>query len=206
MQQKSVYSLILSDRMIEKIDDLAYQNGMSRSAMINHILAQQLSLTTPEQQMRNILSAAQELLQSGDALQLLPTLADGMLAVKAPVRFKYNPSVRYAVELRSHPQGLSGELRTSARTQSRSLMQALEHFFLLFVQESGLDPQQVVVENGRFSFCFVLQTNDIPKAAEHIAGLIQLMQQAMKVFFEAYPDQTRCISAVRQVLAAAKQK
>ena len=73
MQKKSVYSIVLSDRIVEQIDRLAYQNGMSRSAMINHILASKLSLVTPEQQMRSILSAAQQLLQDGDALQLLPT-------------------------------------------------------------------------------------------------------------------------------------
>lgn len=88
MQKKSVYSIVLSDRVVEQVDALAYENGMSRSAMINHILAEQLSLTTPEQQMRSILSATEELLRSGGTLQLLPTLADGMLAVKAPVRFK----------------------------------------------------------------------------------------------------------------------
>ena len=132
MQKKSVYSIVLSDRVVEQVDALAYENGMSRSAMINHILAEQLSLTTPEQQMRSILSAAEELLRSGGTLQLLPTLADGMLAVKAPVRFKYNPSVRYAVELRTTAQGISGELRAAARTQSESLTEALDRFFLLF--------------------------------------------------------------------------
>ena len=54
MQKKSVYSIVLSDRVVEQVDALAYENGMSRSAMINHILAEQLSLTTPEQQMRSI--------------------------------------------------------------------------------------------------------------------------------------------------------
>lgn len=63
MQKKSVYSIVLSDRVVEQVDALAYENGMSRSAMINHILAEQLSLTTPEQQMRSILSAAEELLR-----------------------------------------------------------------------------------------------------------------------------------------------
>ena len=137
MQKKSVYSIVLSDRVVEQVDALAYENGMSRSAMINHILAEQLSLTTPEQQMRSILSATEELLRSGGTLQLLPTLADGMLAVKAPVRFKYNPSVRYAVELRTTAQGISGELRAAARTQSESLTEALDRFFLLFSLSIG---------------------------------------------------------------------
>ncbi|PWM22847.1 MAG: hypothetical protein DBX44_06630 [Oscillospiraceae bacterium] len=201
MQKKSVYSIVLSDRIVEQIDRLAYQNGMSRSAMINHILASKLSLVTPEQQMRSILSAAQQLLQDGDALQLLPTIADGMLAVKAPVRFKYNPSVRYAVELRSGSRGISGELRAAARTQSESLTQALDRFFLLFARESGLDTGQIRIENGRFSLRFLLPTSDTEEAASKIAGLIQVMQRAMEGFFDAYPNETPCIRAVRAALS-----
>lgn len=201
MQKKSVYSIVLSDRIVEQVDRLAYQNGMSRSAMINHILAAKLSLVTPEQQMRSILSAVQALLQDGDALQLLPTIADGMLAVKAPVRFKYNPSVRYAVELRSTARGIAGELRAAARTQSGSLTQALDRFFLLFAQESGLDTGQTRVENGRFSFAFLLPTSDTEEAASKIAGLIRVMQQAMEGFFDAYPNESACTRAVRAALS-----
>ena len=204
MQKKSVYSIVLSDRVVEQVDALAYENGMSRSAMINHILAEQLSLTTPEQQMRSILSATEELLRSGGTLQLLPTLADGMLAVKAPVRFKYNPSVRYAVELRTTAQGISGELRAAARTQSESLTEALDRFFLLFSREAGLDAGQTHIENVRFTFRFLLPTTDTEAAAQQIAGLIQIIQRAMKCFFDAYPDQNECIRAVRSFVGHSK--
>ena len=37
--KKSVYSLVLSDDVIAAVDRAAYQNGLSRSAMINRILA-----------------------------------------------------------------------------------------------------------------------------------------------------------------------
>ena len=52
--KKSVYSLVLSDDIIEAIDRLAYKQGASRSAVINEILAEAVSYTTPEKRMNDI--------------------------------------------------------------------------------------------------------------------------------------------------------
>ena len=41
--KKSVYSLVLSDDVVEAVDRAAYQNGLSRSAMVNQILADYVS-------------------------------------------------------------------------------------------------------------------------------------------------------------------
>ena len=38
--KKSVYSLVLNDRVVEELDQLAYRQGTSRSALINRILAE----------------------------------------------------------------------------------------------------------------------------------------------------------------------
>ena len=45
---KTVYSLVLTDEVIEEIDRLAYTMGTSRSALIDRILAEKVSYTTPE--------------------------------------------------------------------------------------------------------------------------------------------------------------
>ena len=46
--KKSVYSIVLSDDVIDKIDELAYRTNTSRSNLINQILADHVSYTTPE--------------------------------------------------------------------------------------------------------------------------------------------------------------
>jgi predicted transcriptional regulator len=53
---KSVYSIVLIDEVVAKVDKLAYKNGTSRSNIINKILAEYVSFTTPEDQMREIFS------------------------------------------------------------------------------------------------------------------------------------------------------
>ena len=59
--KKSVYSLVLSDDVVEAVDRAAYQNGLSRSAMVNQILADYVSYTTPEKRMREIFSQVERL-------------------------------------------------------------------------------------------------------------------------------------------------
>ena len=51
---RSVYSLVLSDDVVEAVDRLAYQQNTSRSALINQILAEAVSFVTPEMRMREI--------------------------------------------------------------------------------------------------------------------------------------------------------
>ncbi|MEG1773429.1 MAG: CopG family transcriptional regulator, partial [Oscillospiraceae bacterium] len=152
---KSVYSMILSDRVVERLDALAAREGISRSAAVDRILAAHLSMTTPEQAMQEVLAEVGRLLEQS-TLQLLPTLADGFLAVRAPVRFKYNPAVRVVVELFPAAHGTAGELRAAARTQSAGLIEALDGFFSLFAQAERFDPGEVAVGGGRFSLRLML--------------------------------------------------
>ena len=53
----SIYSLVLSDEVVDAVDALAHGNGLSRSAMINRILAERVALTTPEMRLQEVLEA-----------------------------------------------------------------------------------------------------------------------------------------------------
>ena len=69
--KKSVYSLVLNDRVVEELDQLAYRQGTSRSALINRILADYVSYQTPEMRLRQVLDSAVSALDTVDALQLM---------------------------------------------------------------------------------------------------------------------------------------
>ena len=51
---RSVYSLVLSDDVIRAVDRAAYAMNTSRSNLINQILAEYVSYTTPEKRMKDI--------------------------------------------------------------------------------------------------------------------------------------------------------
>ena len=62
---KSVYSIVLSDDVVREVDREAYANGLSRSAMINRLLAEAVSYVTPEMRMREIFGQVESLLTGG---------------------------------------------------------------------------------------------------------------------------------------------
>ncbi len=96
---RSVYSLVLSDDVVEAVDRLAYQQNTSRSALINQILAEAVSFVTPEMRMREIFSQVEALMDGMDAFQVNTQPSDAILSIKSPLRYKYKPTLRYAVEL-----------------------------------------------------------------------------------------------------------
>jgi hypothetical protein len=139
--KKSVYSLVLMDDVVAAIDHLAYQNNTSRSNLINQILAEHVSLVTPEAQMRNIFATMENLLKSYQHFQIQPQAADSMLSIRSVLRYKYNPTIRYAITLSRRQHEQIGELKVISRTQSSDLQNYLNAFFKFWTQlekESGL--------------------------------------------------------------------
>ena len=61
---KSVYSLVLADDVVEAIDRMAYSMNTSRSNLINQILAERVQLLTPEKRMREIFAKIEQLMDS----------------------------------------------------------------------------------------------------------------------------------------------
>ena len=92
---KNVYSIVLSSDVVEKIDRLAYQNGTNRSNMINQILAEYVSYTTPEKRFREIFMRMENLLTENAFKALEPS--DTMLSLRSALAYKYNPTVKYNV-------------------------------------------------------------------------------------------------------------
>ena len=96
---KSVYSVVLMDDVVDAVDRLAYEAGTNRSNMINRILAEYVQLATPEQRMQDIFSSIMDAVSGQNALQLMLNASDAMLSMRSAIHYKYNPSMRYVVEL-----------------------------------------------------------------------------------------------------------
>ena len=95
MMNKSVYSLVLADEVVEAIDRMAYSMNTSRSNLINQILAERVSLMTPEMRMRQIFSEIEQLMDQ--RFLFIDQPSDSMIAIKSPVRYKYKPTLRYSL-------------------------------------------------------------------------------------------------------------
>ena len=148
---KSVYSLVLSDEIVQEIDRMAYEMGQSRSAMINQVLADYVRYTTPEKRMREVFSAIEQmLLGSAFEPQLQPS--ESMFSLRSALDYKYNPSVRYSVELYKNARPLLGELRVSVRSQNSTLVLAMLQFFKLWtrIETAYIGRVECAMEDGRY--------------------------------------------------------
>ncbi|MEN6637325.1 MAG: hypothetical protein ABFC56_15850 [Clostridiaceae bacterium] len=200
---KSVYSLVLSDEIVQEIDRMAYEAGASRSAMINQILADYVRYTTPEKRMREVFSAIEQML-IGSVFEPQLQPSESMFSLRSALDYKYNPSVRYSVELYKNARPLLGELRVSVRSQNSALVLAMLQFFKLWMRIETLYIGRVecAMEDGRYLRKLRLsddnkQTNE--QIGEGIAAYINLLDSALKRYFENIQEPATAITSVEKL-------
>lgn len=127
-----MYSLILSDDVIDKIDMRAKLMNLSRSGLINQILAEYVSVVTPEQRMKSIYELMAEQMNTlQNEFRFLLGSGDNAFTAVSALKYKYNPTIRYNVVLYRGGEHL-GELRCTLRTQNAQLLYDFEQFIKLW--------------------------------------------------------------------------
>ena len=130
--KKTLYSLMLSDDVVRAVDELAHSLGTNRSGLINQILADYVSITTPERRINDIFHAVEQML--APSRELVPFFSPRALtmSLKSSLEYKYRPTVKYEVQLFRSTDGPLGELSVVFRTQSAALIEAMTQFFRLW--------------------------------------------------------------------------
>ena len=130
--KKTLYSLMLSDDVVRAVDELAHSLGTNRSSLINQILADYVSITTPERRINDIFQAIEQML--APSRELVPFFSPRALtmSLKSSLEYKYRPTVKYEVQLFRSMDGPLGELSVVFRTQSAALIEAMTQFFRLW--------------------------------------------------------------------------
>ena len=203
--QKSVYSLVLMDDVVAAVDRLAYAAGTSRSNMINRILAEYSSLDTPEQRIQDVFSVISAVIEQQSVLQPMLSASDAMLSLRSALQYKYNPSVRYVVELYPHIDAEMGEMRAGLRTQNPTLLLYLSQFFRLWTKLEAnylSDPPRTYnAESGRFTRVFLTPQNGFSadSAGQAIADYIALFDTCLKNYFDYLNDAPAAVRTTEQL-------
>lgn len=192
---KSIYSLVLSDDVVDAVDALARTEGMSRSAMINRILAERVAYTTPEMRLRDILQSLARSMNGEFMLAEPPT--GSTLSARTSLKYRYKPTVKYSVEIYSENGKRAGQLRVSFRTQNAQLIADLMGFFRCwaaleqkYIADKLSNDIVYTISDGRFE-----RTLNMPR--EHItdddlgtavAEYMAMFDGAMKAYFAELPD------------------
>ena len=190
--KKNMYSLMLAEDVIQAIDELASEKNTNRSNLINQILADYVSLTTPEKHVRNIFDIIENFIsrQSGNLLYSQPN--DMTMSIKSPLQYHYRPTIRYEVEMYRTPRQTIGQLKIIFRTTSSELLVELTRFFKLWMQLENIYIKQVFskgaieygLENGKFWRTFAVP-NDSDYTEEQIGNAIS---QYIATFDEMLKD------------------
>lgn len=205
---KSVYSIVLMDDVVRAVDALAYNAGTSRSNMINRILAEYTSLATPEQRMQDIFSAIQDFIGSQTILQPILSASDAMLSLRSALQYKYNPSVRYIVELYPHTPDALGEMRAVLRTQNPNLILYMGQFYKLWhkLEAAYLDGPvpRYSAQGARFTRTLRMPRDAMTseQAGTAIANYIALFDTCLKTYFDNLSDPAAAVGAVRAAYTA----
>lgn len=199
---RSVYSLVLSDDVIRAVDRAAYAMNTSRSNLINQILAEYVSYTTPEKRMRDIFDSLTTVISGHDPFLIQSQGSEALLNIRSSLQVKYNPTIKYTVELFRDRESNVGELRIMTRTQSAALLDQLEEFFLLFCAiESAYSqiPPQYQIGRGKFIRKFILKDPHMDSDAigSAIGSYIHCIDKALKAYLNVSPSQQQ--AAVEEI-------
>ena len=190
--KKNLYSLTLSDEVVREIDALAHRLGTNRSALVNRILAEYVSVPTPERRINDIFEAIEALVSP--SRELVPFFAPNSptMSLKSSLAYKYRPTVKYEVDLGGDGEGTMGTLNVVFRTQSAELIAALTDFFRLWarIENTCLAPLlggaiTCSLYDGRFVRPLALP-HGTARSAEDIAGAISAYVQLFDRLLKGY--------------------
>jgi len=187
--QKSLYSLILMDDVVREIDRIALQQNTNRSNLINQILADYVSLMTPEKRISNIFKNIEELINQCQ-MGIIPYVSPNQMtmSLKSSLEYKYRPTIKYEVALYRVPEGNAiGELSIIFRTQSAALIRTMTEFFRLWTQLETIyrknENIRYALYDGRFTRTIqVCQDRDYTneQIGDQISSFIQIFDKLMK--------------------------
>lgn len=183
---KNIYSLVLNDEIIDMIDNVAYKNGVSRSTLINGILAEYVGYETAEKRIKSIFSAIDAIIMGERRMRLLEQNRDSSLSIISALNYKYSPRITYSVEFAPEGDTL-GNLVISYRTSKAELISSIENFFATWIAlEHGYleNKPKYFVGDGKLKRSLRFFKKDV--SAEDVANLIADYVRAVDKLLNAY--------------------
>lgn len=187
---------MLSDGVIEAVDAMADSLGISRSAMVNRILAERVAYTTPEMRLEEILESVARSI-TGGAFMLAEKPSGGTLSARTSLKYRYKPTVKYSVEIFTENGKRAGEMRVSFRTQSAQLIEDLTGFFKCwasleqrYIADKLTEDILYTISDGHF-----MRTLNMPRGefsdeqlGTAVADYMAMFDGTMKAYFLKLPD------------------
>lgn len=162
--KKSMYSLMLAEDVIRAVDELAAEQGTNRSNLVNQILAEYVSLTTPEKHVGHIFDVIESMMGGRGEYMMFSEPNNLTMSIKSVLKYHYRPTIRYEVEMERTPTKTLGQLKVIFRTTSADLLVELTRFFKIWMQLENIyvrrffgdNPPEYGMDGGKFRRTFAL--------------------------------------------------
>lgn len=187
------------------MDGLATASGLSRSAMVNQLLAERVRCVTPEMRLKSITSAIRSAVGTDFFLTEQPSAAT--VACRTALKYRYKPTLRYSVEVYGAGSRRAGELRVTVRTQSEQLYSDLGGFFTCwtvleqkYIADRLSQDIAFAIEPGRFIRTLNMPPEGISDEAlgQAVADYMSMLDETMKHYFSMLPDTSRAEAAAER--------
>ena len=184
---KSVYSLLLNDEVVELLDKMARVNGLSRSSMIEKIVANAVGYETPEIRANTVFEEIEKLLSRSNTMRYLEQPSLYMASIMSALSYRYNPAIRYSVELVPKSSYL-GQLKVSLRTQNLTLIEHMSDFYTLysFLEKKYYNENaRHIIDGARFTrlFTFPRQTISTKQLANYLTVFVKDFDELLSLYF-----------------------
>ena len=194
---KSVYSVILSDELVKRLDAVAYTSGVSRSVMLNKILADYLGVETPYSFIENIFASMEGLFSESVGMRFINQASNSMATVTSALEYRYNPKLKYSLEL--FPAGDLGQLKISLRSQNPALIDLLEDFYSFFIKLEGkyIGERVYYYQDLRFTRVFKRPSGvSAEQVAGEISNYLKRFDRYLNIYFSSLANLPLAMSKI----------
>ena len=148
---KSIYSLLLSDDVVQQLDEVAASRGLSRSAVIDAILAEYTGVSNGDEKMRNVWQEMEKLLARTHTMHFVNNAQTNLAQIVTTLPFKYSPKIRYQLELSNKDDRICA-ITLNTRTQNPLLTTAFDNFYqrLAVLERQYLNNVSARYGNGKY--------------------------------------------------------
>jgi predicted transcriptional regulator len=194
-----IYSIVVRDEVMEPLDTLARGRGASRSQMINEILAGYFDLVTPQTKINLVMDQIEEIIQEVSGWQFLSKAKGSSIQCRTSIGYKYNPKVRFILELTGKDQNRLATLKIVSRTQNPIFYQHLIRFFGLIEEIETYDPtgfRLYSIKRGMFEnqgnrfirdfyYDWMHENLEVDHIAYFLSNYMKMINEAMNTYFKA---------------------
>lgn len=126
---KKIYSLLLSEEVMNLIDAECRRSGKSRSSLIDGILSSAYLKDHPATRLPDLLQSLAGLLSLEDAQVSVQRLLQDAIEFRTSIRYSYQPKIIYRVRFETSESGTAAFIRITTRTTSAPLLSMFSELF-----------------------------------------------------------------------------